>query len=609
MSVLPIVERVEAFLARTSCFPKLEADRASIDLLLAQVKAKEASLETPLRVLLLGGTGVGKSSLLNALAQDDIAQVAATRPTTRQLTAYFHEATGSATLGALESHAKLVAHKRPALRDKVLVDAPDFDSTVHENKELLEKALESTDLALVVATPEKYMAHELFSLLEKYRDGVAFVFVLNKCDRGSFEEVKQDLRREVERRRFSRGGSAPSTTPGDARVFAISALRARRGEPAGDWPELLALLERELDRVRIREIKAAKLQDRVRALLERVRAGIPHDSPRRLEQWRLSWRQTISDLTADLGEQFFGALRSDFELRNVLAYLFGTSLGGMFGVAMTAVYGLRSVLQPGFSRARRLSSHELDDLLGERLRAVDPAQIERRVALVFERFVDDGRTQGFAAPELAPLMRAGLPASTQALVAAVRKEAGRRFYEVFEETLGQGKRGRRSGRFLWNVVPFAVVLFCLYAFVHELASRPAFDSVLVLKELPGFVEATLVAYGMACLLQWPLAERVIQRRVVRSFELLEGVVSSAVQECLGEAVLARPEKALEEVAARFQEWQGIEKDQKRLLAQEEILPPRRTSRVEALPAREAAPATDFATVPENGKRDRRAIRE
>jgi GTP-binding protein EngB required for normal cell division len=581
--VLPIIERVETFLAQVHCFPKLEADRASLEILLAQVKAKQASLETPLRVLLLGGTGVGKSSVMNALAMDEIAQVAATRPTTRQLTAYFHKKTGSSSLGRLEAQAKLVPHERATLEDKIVVDAPDFDSTVHENKELLERALESTDLALVVVTPEKYMAHELFSLLEKYRDGVQFVFVLNKCDRGEFEEVKADLRREVERRRFR-----------DPRVFAVSALRARKGEPAQDWSELLALLERELDRVRIREIKAAKLQDRVRALLERVNACVPSDSPKRLEKWRVSWRSTIADLTADLGEQFFGALRSDFELRNVLAYLFGTSLGGIFGVFMTAVYGVRSVLQPGFSRARRLTSHELDELLGERLRAVDPGAIERRVALVFERFEDEGRTHGFSAPELAPLTRAGLPASTTALVAAVRKQASHKFYEVFEETLGSGRRGARTGRFGWNVVPFAVVMFCLYTFVHELAAQGAFNAVLLMKDLPGFVQSTLVAYCVACLLEWPIAERVIQRRVAKSFELLEGVVAAAVQECLGEAILQRPEKALEEIAARFKEWDSLEKDAKRVLVPDDRLPeaPRRaTARMQEM-APEVAKVAD-----------------
>ena len=65
--VVPVIERIESFLAGARCFPHLEEDRASIEALLAQVKARQASLEAPLRVLLLGGTGVGKSSLLNAV--------------------------------------------------------------------------------------------------------------------------------------------------------------------------------------------------------------------------------------------------------------------------------------------------------------------------------------------------------------------------------------------------------------------------------------------------------------------------------------------------------------------------------------------------------------
>ena len=49
-------------------------------------------------VALFGGTGVGKSSLLNRLAGEPIARAGIQRPTSREVTVYVHESVELATL-------------------------------------------------------------------------------------------------------------------------------------------------------------------------------------------------------------------------------------------------------------------------------------------------------------------------------------------------------------------------------------------------------------------------------------------------------------------------------------------------------------------------------
>ena len=83
------------------------------------------------------------------------------------------------------------------------------------------------------------------------------------------------------------------------------------------------------------------------------------------------------------------------------------------------------------------------------------------------------------------------------------------------------------------------------------------------------LQATVVAYLVVCTLQWALAERSIQRKIAASFELLEGVVSRSVQECLGEAVLARPSQALEEVSSRWEQLSRLRVDAKRVVASDD----------------------------------------
>ena len=612
----PLIARIDGWVAQTRCFPQLERDRESVESLLAQIKKRQASLEMPLRILLLGGTGVGKSTLFNALAGADLARAAAVRPTTRDLTAYFHEQNGSGALGPLEARAKLVPHQRALLRDKIVLDAPDFDSTAEENRRLLEKALESTDLAICVVTAEKYLSVELFQLIERHREGLEFVFVLNKLDRaGDGVAIVDDLRAELERNglfgaRILRVSSlAVREAQKAAEEAGLPALEAALPEETGEWKELRHLLEQELDRVRIREIKAAKLADRVRALLSRVEEHVPREVPERVQAWRQTWSSALRDLTQDLSRTFFGAIYHDFELRNILRYLFGTAFPGAFGAFLTVGYGARSLLMPGYVRARTFTSTDLEALMGERLRAVQIEHVQRRVEVVVERFEQEGRRLGFE-PTRPPgvsgrldrlatsrrFSRGELPEGVAALVVAVRGEAARRFYEIFEETAAGGTvQSQRLRRFLWNALPLSVGALTAWAFFTNLFDPRAGHTLgEAFKDTIPIIEGGLVSLLVVCLLQWPLAERVVERRIHSSLRLLEGVVERAVEDCLGDAVVHEPERILADILDRYRDFERLREDAGKILREDPQLRRPSLSRQAAPSAGEAPPEGDEA---------------
>src|SRR5687767_13743587 len=106
--------------------------------------------------MLMGGTGVGKSTLLNALAGGAIAQASFVRPTTRDPVVYHHESIKPDKLDPALQYCKLVAHNRPMLEQKILVDTPDLDSNDLSNRDKLVRLLPIADIVLYVGSQEKY---------------------------------------------------------------------------------------------------------------------------------------------------------------------------------------------------------------------------------------------------------------------------------------------------------------------------------------------------------------------------------------------------------------------------------------------------------------------
>ncbi len=140
----------------------------------------------PLVVAFFGGTGVGKSSLLNRLAGEEIARVGVERPTSREVTLYVHESVKLANLPQdLPVDTVRIKRHRADLHRRVLwVDAPDIDSTQEVNRRSALAWLPHVDLVCYVVSPERYRDDAGWRVLQQrgYKHG--WLFILNRWDEG-----------------------------------------------------------------------------------------------------------------------------------------------------------------------------------------------------------------------------------------------------------------------------------------------------------------------------------------------------------------------------------------------------------------------------------------
>ena len=146
-------------------------------------------LGATLVVALLGGTGSGKSSLLNALAGEQIASAGVLRPHSTEPTAWLPHHPGPALTDLLDSMEVRRRVTQRSLPGIAILDLWDVDSVVTEHRRKVEELLPRLDVAVWVLDPVKYADTGLHRGLIAGFDGSGrLLFVLNKIDTISAEE-------------------------------------------------------------------------------------------------------------------------------------------------------------------------------------------------------------------------------------------------------------------------------------------------------------------------------------------------------------------------------------------------------------------------------------
>jgi hypothetical protein len=249
----------------------------------------------PLVVAFFGGTGVGKSSLLNRLAGEDVAKTGVERPTSREVTLYIHDAI---QLGNLPDELpveqiRVARHTEEQWKDVAWIDMPDIDSVEQNNRHIVEQWLPHVDLLVYVVSPERYRDERGWRFLQSQGAGHGWVFVMNQWDRGDPSQI-DDLKVLLASSGFA-----------DPVLFRTICKQPVTDAVDDDFEQLVGSIQALANRHTLAHLEARNVQVRQRELKNTIEDALArmgsHASAKQLTaSWDKNWKSTTDVLEKGL---------------------------------------------------------------------------------------------------------------------------------------------------------------------------------------------------------------------------------------------------------------------------------------------------------------------